>query len=237
MKKLFSFLLVGLLLSGCAFSRKNPANQVTTSTAQPVATATQPAPTNTPIPTITATVSPTPDFTSIGLPVESSANKVFDFVDQMCNAQWFTKTGDLPCPGDQSQADAGYVMKLNGEIQNLSSNIDLLLTFPPQTGVETISSKYPTFTVKSGDRFRAVLACRAHSFCDVEFVLDYFDSRGQNGITHWRYLFANSPIVVDYPLDGIAGKTVQFDLAVQTKGNRIDGSAVWIAPHIYRPTP
>jgi hypothetical protein len=128
-------------------------------------------------------------------------------------------------------------MRLGGEVQGLPSNLSLLLTFPPQTGFETISSKYPPFLVEKGDRFRAVLDCRAHTFCDVEFVLDYFDSHGQNGVTHWPYLFTDQPLVIDYSLDGLAGKTVQFDLAVRAKWNSLEAYAVWIAPHIFRPMP
>lgn len=188
-------------------------------------------------PTATATITPTPvpDFSRIGLPTEAAGTQVFDFVSQACSAQWFTDLGDLPCPGNTSQSETGYVMKLAGDMQDLPKDLNLLLSFPPTTQVETISSKYPAFTVEKGDRFRAVLTCLSHTFCDVQFILDYFDKQGHTGLKHWRYLFADTPIVVDYPLDGIAGKTVQFDLAVQAMGNRIDANAVWIAPHIYRP--
>jgi hypothetical protein len=44
-------------------------------------------------------------------------------------------------------------------------------------------------------------------------------------------------VVVDYSLDAIAGKTVQFDLAVRAHENPSEAYAVWIAPHIYRPAP
>jgi hypothetical protein len=70
----------------------------------------------------------------------------------------------------------------------------------------------------------------------VEFILYAFDDQGRTRLMHWRYIFADPPIVVDYSLDSVAGKTVQFDLAVQVKGNQADANAVWIAPHIYRPS-
>ena len=161
----------------------------------------------------------------------------FDFVTQMCSAQWFNRGQQLPCPGNDAQQSAGYVMSLNGEIQELPSNLSLLLTFPPADHFGTIYSKYPAFTVKEGDRFRAVLACRAHTFCDVKFGLEYYDAQGRTGLKHWSYLFADPPIVVDYSLDGIAGKTVQFSLTAFANGNPTGASAVWIAPHIYRPNP
>jgi hypothetical protein len=207
-----------------------------------------PPPTETVVPTISATPTstavvaaasstPQPDLGIVGLPTEPAGAPVFDFVARLCDAQWFTGVGNLPCPGKPAQADNGYVMQLDGDVQGLPSNFKVMLTFPPQKSVDTISSKYPEFAVKKGDRFRAVLTCRAHTFCDVDFVLNYFDGQGQNGLKHWQYLFTDSPIVVDYSLDGLAGKTVQFNLSVRGLGNQMDASAIWIAPHIYRPAP
>jgi hypothetical protein len=234
-RKLLFLLLISLALSGCG-PRSTP--EPATPTATMTDTATQPPPTETPLPTLTATVTPTstPDFSVVGLPGEPSTSIAFDFVEQMCQAQWFTQVGDLPCPGGRAQTETGFVMKLDADIQGLPANIGLLLTFPPASGDKTISSKYPAFLVKKGDRFRAVLACRAHTFCDAEFILSAFEDKGQTRLTHWHYLFADPPVVVDYPLDNIAGKTVQLDLSVQSKGNQAEANAVWIAPHIYRPS-
>ncbi|HEX2697269.1 MAG TPA: hypothetical protein VHM28_06130 [Anaerolineales bacterium] len=243
MKKIFIFVLpLALVLSSCRLQRVvNPSESPSLeSSAAATATLTElssPPPTQTVVPTATITPIPTPDLTLVGLPTEPAGTTAFDFVETMCKAQWFTQLGDLPCPGKDSQADSGYVMQLDGEVQGLPSNFNVLLAFPPDKSVESIFSKYPTFTVKKGDRFRAVLACRAHSFCDVDFSLNYFDERGQNSLKNWRYLFTDSPIVVDYSLDGLAGKTVQFNLAVHADGARMDAYALWIAPHIYRPIP
>jgi hypothetical protein len=243
-KKIVFVILCASLLSGCRMQMVNRAvNRVengTVTTETPFSSITAsaaPLPTNTAVPTATATLFPTPDLSLIGLPSEPAGTLAFDFVRSMCSAEWFTRGGPLPCPGSDAQSDSGYVLRLGGEIQGLPSNLSLLLTFPPQTGFETISSRYPPFQVERGDRFRAVLACRAHTFCDVEFILDYFDSHGQNGVTHWPYIFTDEPLVIDYSLDGLAGKTVQFDLAVRAKWNSLEAYAVWIAPHIYRPTP
>jgi hypothetical protein len=236
-KKIFFLLLLGLFLIGCTPAASTPTNELTAPTASVTETATQPSSTSTPLPTATITPSPTPDFIVVGLPSEEKGTLAFDFVEQMCAAQWSNRGLQLPCPGNDAQSNAGYVMKLDGESQGLPSNINVLLAYTPQNKYETISSKYPSFTVQKGDRFRAVLACRAHSFCDVEFVLDFSSNKGSAGLTHWRYLFTDEPIVIDYPLDAIAGETVQFDLAVRARGNPSEAYAVWIAPHIYRPIP
>jgi hypothetical protein len=234
LKKLVFLLLVGLILSGCGLRATQEPN---TPTPTVTATFTQPPPTETPRPTLTATVTPTPtpDFSVVGLPAEPAGTLAFDFVKQLCQAQWFTEAGDLSCPGDEVPAGTAFVEKLSGDVQGLPANIGMLLTFPPPYGDETISSKYPPFLVEKGDRFRTVLACRAHTFCDVEFILNIFDDQGQTRLAHWTYLFADPPIVVDYSLEKIAGKTVQFGLSVQATVNQADANAVWIAPHIYRP--
>ena len=125
-------------------------------------------------------------------------------------------------------------MQLDGKAQGLPSNMNILLTYTPQEKYETISGEYPAFTVQKGDRFRAVLACKEHTFCDVEFVLNFSNEKGSAGLTNWKHIFTDEPIVVDYPLDAIAGQTVQFTLAVRTRGNPAEAYAVWIAPHIYR---
>jgi hypothetical protein len=197
---------------------------------------TQPTAAPTSIPTETAIAIPTSDFSQIGLPAEAQGELVFDFVEQMCDAEWYTRGVDLPCPGD-TQSSAGYVMKLDAAEQGLSSDMNILLAYTPQENYETIFSKYPAFTVQEGDRFRAVLACKEHTFCDVEFVLDFSNEKGSAGLKNWRYLFTDEPTVVDYPLDALAGETVQFHLNVRARGNPVEAYAVWIAPHIYRPAP
>jgi hypothetical protein len=128
-------------------------------------------------------------------------------------------------------------MQLNGATQGMPSNMNILMAYTPQEKYETIYGEYPAMTVQEGDRFRAVLQCRDHSFCDVEFVLNFSDERGSAGLKNWRYLFTDDPIVVDYPLDALAGQTVQFTLAVRARGNPVEAYAVWVAPHIYHPAP
>ncbi len=237
-KKILSLLLLGLFLTGCApvttqalQTAPSPTEAVVRPVAQPTA-----EPTSVPTATATATFAPIPDFTLVGLPAEEDGELLFDFVGQMCNAEWSTRGQDLPCPGD-TQSSAGYVMKLDAEKQGLPADTKILLAYTPQEKYETIYGEYPAVTVQKGDRFRAALACKEHTFCDVEFVLNFSDERGSAGLKNWRYLFTDEPIVVDYPLDALAGQTVQFTLAVRARGNPVEAYAVWLAPHIYRPAP
>jgi len=238
-KILFLTLLFGLFLAGCASTTTQALQASPSPTEAVVEPAAQKTAASTPIPsaTATATAAPTPDFSLVGLPAEKEGELVFDFVEQMCAADWSTRGQDLPCPGSDTQSSAGYVMQIDGATQGLPSNMNILMAYTPQEKYETIYGKYPAVTVQEGDRFRAVLACKEHSFCDVEFVLNFSDERGTAGLKNWSYLFTDEPIVVDYPLDALAGQTVQFTLAVRARGNPVEAHAVWIAPHIYRPAP
>ena len=233
MRKLLIFVLpLGLILTGCRMQIGNrlvngngSPTALTLPTETPVLIP-SPEPSQTDVPTATDTPMPTPDLSLIGLPAEPAGTTALDFVGTMCKAQWFTDLQNLPCPGNDTLTDTGYVMQSNGSLPGVQPNINLLLVFPPKINAPTIYSKYPAFTVKKGDRFRAVLTCLPHKFCDVEF-----------GLKHWPYLFTDVPVVVDYSLDRLAGQTVQFDLSVRSLGSGADNYAVWMAPHIYRPLP
>ena len=242
--RLAFILLVALVLTGCRMQLGNrllnggagPSSRLPTEvlpTDVPTA-----APTSTPIPTATATLTPTPDPAAAGLPAETSGSNVLDFVGSMCKAEWFTESSSLPCPGNEANSNGGFVLQLPGAQQNLPPSYPVLLMYPPQVANDTVFSKYPGFAVQKGDRFRAVVACRLHSFCDVDFGLGYFlGNGGQSGIAHWLYRFTDNPLVIDYPLDGLAGLTVGFRLSLRAAGPSLDAYGVWILPHIYRPAP
>ena len=240
-RRLLLLPLLGLLLTGCgmrAFNRalggSRPAGSLLPPTS-PVEIIPTEAATHTPAPTATVTPTPTPDLRLIGLPGDSSKMTAYDFAANLCNAEWFAGTQSVPCNGEDPATTSGYVGQMSGSDQGIPANINVLVMYPPQGGNDLLYGKYPAFTVKKGDRFRAVLACRAHNFCDVEFGLDYYDANGRTGLKHWSYLFTDPTVIVDYPLDSIAGLTVQFSLSVRRHGEGQQAYAVWLAPHIYRP--
>ena len=232
LKKIVSFLFLGIVLSGCRLSDRLAGSPKTvTPTISPTETLAQ-LPTQTPVVTSTATSLPTPDLSVVGLPTEASRTNALDFVAEMCSAEWSNRNQKLPCPGSNENPNNGYVESIGG-----NNGLETLLTYPPQDNYATIFSKYPPFSVEKGDRFRTVLACKAHTFCDVVFSFEYFDGTAKTGVANWPYRFSAAPIVIDYPLDGFAGKTVQFGLSVTGIGNRTEAFAAWMYPHIFRPNP
>src|SRR5512140_2357134 len=240
-RTLLIVLLGSLLLAGCGlgFGRRfgagglgggNRGSGFGSETPAPSTMTPTDSPTNTPVPTATVTPVLTPDPQAVGLPGEAAGTNAFDFVTSMCKAEWFTRGTSLPCPGDPASPDGGFVVQLPGEQQGLMPEFPVLLMYPPQDKYETIFSRYPAFTVQKGDRFRAVLACRQHTFCDLEFSLDAYSPSGSARVSRWVYRFTDQPVVVDYPLDGLAGEKVQFGLSVRGVGSRLDAYGVWLFP-------
>ena len=237
MKRIVLFLSLGLILTSCALPATATIEPVIPTLELTATSAPLPPSTPTPAPTLTATVVPTPDLSTLGLPSEPAGTVAYDFVDQMCASQWHTRGEALPCPGDDSQAEHGYVMRFDGDAQGLPLGFPMMLTFPPLLHYSEISSQYPAFAVQKGDRFRTVLACQGRVYCDVEFVLSYYHGHGEIVLKRWYYLFNEAPLVIDYSLDSLAGKDVEFDLSTIVLARRSEAYAVWVAPHIYRPAP
>jgi hypothetical protein len=241
-KRLLIILLLGLVLTGCSMrfgNRLAGGSARTTQSPNPTSQAADfptELPTRTPLPPPTITPTSSPDLSAIGLPAEALGTSAYDFAADFCSAEWSNGTQAVPCKSQNPASTSGYVTLLNGADQDIPQAIDILLMYPPRgSGYDTLVGRYPAFAAQKGDRFRAVLTCRAHNFCDVDFGLDYFDANGRTGLKHWSYLFTDSPIIVDYSLDSIAGRTVQFVLSVRRNGEGLQAYAAWLAPHIYRP--
>jgi hypothetical protein len=96
--------------------------------------------------------------------------------------------------------------------------------------------------VQQGDRFRATINCEGGAtLCYVAFRLDY-----QTGSDPIRTIFGPflekrdipTPLFynVDVDLSALAGKDVKFILTVLSAGTSNGDRALWVGPHIYRPS-
>ena len=198
-------------------------------------------------PTQRATV-PTEDLNNnlLELPTPITGTVALNFSEDPCSASWSNNGEYLPCPGETNTITNGYVDMFEQIIIEGSMQIKQqgLLTIPAQTesGYYGIFGKYPPFTVHSGDHFRSVLACvDDHPACDVDFSLEYFNSDNtvsQVAGAKWnkKYTSDGSYVYADVKLDSLAGRTIQFLLTVRDNGSAHDDYAVWINPHIARPS-
>lgn len=219
----YSISLALILLSACLPSQAAP------QTSEP-----QPAPVFTAIPTLTA---PPPTPTYAASPLDDAANTVYYFAPDVCNAKWTNNGQDIPCPGIQGQVGSGYVDLLTEVELNLPYKANALLTLPSQDeSYLDIFGAFPARTIEFADFFRAQLYCLPNTQCDVIFSLGYYDSNGKfyDPFPAWSYNYTEIPQLINFPLDILAGKTVQLTLIVRDNGNPTDDYAVWVEPRIFR---
>ncbi|MBL7162186.1 MAG: hypothetical protein ISS57_06240 [Anaerolineales bacterium] len=238
-KRIILLVLVTLFLLAC-----NLMTTVSAPTELPAETETpQPtaAPTSTPEPTATTSPSPTTPLPVPGIPVPEPGTIAYDFVANVCEAQWANSVGYLPlCPGDLDNIAPGYVTNTEITFAESTTAIDApaLIVLPQQGGVNTaIFGIYPPFEIWPGDQFRTTLACQGDAACNVEYSLEYFDAADEYQTPNWQWdhKAGDGPQSVAVDLSSLAGQTVKLVLAVRDADKDPSTDyALWITPYIYR---
>jgi hypothetical protein len=168
---------------------------------------------------------------------EAGSGQAYNFANSMCAASWESDAASLPCPGTEGDPD-GFVLYLdNPNLENRHENEPTLWTNPNFSDDGWIKGTYPSFTVKSGDHFMAVVGCLADfPKCNVVFELGYLNEAGKyKKINEWAEKEDGSVTNIDVGLASLADKSVQFVLTVNANGNAKDDAAFWFQPHIERP--
>ena len=170
-------------------------------------------------------------------PATPIAGTSYDFVANVCAATWYSGAGTLPCPGTDGDAK-GFVLitnpsKLeNGTIDSRSG----LLTYPQNITNGYIQGIYPSYKVKSGDKFRAIVNCESGATsCYVVFRLDYSVSGSSSVQTFWAFVerYEGQYYSADIDLTPLAGQDLKFILTVLSTGSPAGDRALWVAPIIY----
>jgi hypothetical protein len=217
-------LMTFILLTACSSSQAAPQNLDPS-----------PAPIFTAIPTLTPP-QPTPTYTVP--PLDDATNVVYYFAPDVCNAKWTNNGQELPCPGVEGQISSGYVGLLTQVELNFPYKANALLTIPSQDGnFYGIFGTFPARKIEFADFFRAQLYCLPETLCDVAFSLGYYDSSGKfyEPFPFWPYYnHVDLPILINLPLDILAGQTVQLTLIVRDNGDPAGDYAVWVEPRIFR---
>jgi hypothetical protein len=169
----------------------------------------------------------------------SSGSTAYNFVTNVCSAQWFSGAGALPCPGTNLDA-RGFVLKVaTPRLENGTTDTRPgILTFPQSVTNGYIQGFYPAFSVLSGDHFQATLDCEyGATGCFVVFRLDYQIASGPVltlGTFAETYDGLYTQANVD--LSSLAGQNVKFILTVLANGAPTNDRATWVAAQIFRTT-
>ena len=172
-----------------------------------------------------------------GTPATPIPGTVYDFASNVCAAKWYSGAGELPCPGTNGDAK-GFVLISNPSKLETGANDTRtgLITFPQNINNGYIQGIYPSYQVKSGDKFRATIGCEAGATsCYVVFRLDYSESGTSSIVTYWAFVekFEGKVYNADIDLSSLVGKNVKFILTVLSTGSAAGDRALWVAPIIY----
>jgi hypothetical protein len=190
-------------------------------------------PTITPTRTITPTITITPTVTNT-----ATTGMIYNFANSMCNAQWRSQSGVLPCPGSTGDAK-GYVQILqNPKLENgQTENNPVMLTFPDNTKTGAITGTYPAIPVQPGYRFQASIGCvQGATQCSVIYQVNYVVNNGQpTNLGQFSHTYNSSTQNVDIDLSSLQGQSIQIVLVVLANGNSEGDQAVWDNPRIVKP--
>lgn len=170
-------------------------------------------------------------------PAPPVAGTVYDFAANVCAATWISGAGTQPCPGSDGNAN-GFVLITNpSRLENGTNDSRTgLITVPQQINNGYIQGFYPSYKVKSGDKFRSIVNCEnGATSCYVVFRLDYVITGSSNIQTFWAFVerYEGQYYSADIDLTALAGQDVKFVLSVAATGSPVGDRALWVGPIIY----
>lgn len=162
---------------------------------------------------------------------------IYDFAANYCTAQWESGAASLPCPGSATDLNGFVIRTDNPTLQNGTTYNGLALqTYPQQIDNGFINGRFPAMSIQAGYRFRAVIGCLSGaSTCDVVFQLNYRADGGPlQALEQWNMNYASPPRELNIDLASLAGRSVEFVLAVRANGSSENDKAIWFNPRIVK---
>ena len=165
----------------------------------------------------------------------------YDFYTRASSATWISGAGTLSFGGPDTNAD-GFAMYKDGQkVEGGSNPSKVLETHPQFVNDGVISGRFPAYTVVSGEHFTAQIGflLKGDGTCgagDAKFQLNYKESGGSvTPLGSWTETCDGTLKSIDVDLTPLAGKNVEFILAILANGPSTQDWAIWIKPQIAIP--
>jgi hypothetical protein len=165
----------------------------------------------------------------------------YDFYSKATSATWISGAGNLSFGGPDTNAD-GFAMYKDGQkVEGGTSPSKVLETHPQFADDGVISGRFPAYTVVTGEKFTAQIGflAKADGTCgagDAKFQLNYREGGGPvTPLGSWTETCDGTLKSVNVDLTPLAGKSVEFILAILANGPSTQDWAVWIRPQIALP--
>ncbi len=162
----------------------------------------------------------------------------YDFVAEMCSAQWIYDGGPIPCPMNSNKLQYGHVEELDNPTleTGLPAGAHSLLTIPQQKFNGLIRGIFPVDDIFRGDHFQATVGCQfGATNCYVTYALEYEIGGDFFTLWKWRERYDGLTAPVDVDLTRLADKrNLRLVLTVFASGPAAPDQPLWVAPRIVR---
>jgi len=174
------------------------------------------------------------------IPTPKDTSTVYDFVGNMCKAEWRTNGGFITCPSGGLDTNLGLITRTFSPVlpSGVADDEGAIISVPAKGGDGMIQGQFPKMTLHSGDHFKASLFCTGGATkCSVTYTLVYKDANSSTTTTlgSWDVTLANDPAKVDIDLSSLDGKEAIFFLKVTSGGDSTNDIAAWMAARIDHP--
>lgn len=172
-------------------------------------------------------------FVDIKVAVASSG---FDLHTRATDASWVGSAGVVTFGGPDTDPNGFAMYRNNQKLEDGSTAAKTLEIYPQMVNNGVMTGLYPAYTVVTGEHFKAKIGflgtCGSGN---VKFQLNYKEAGVLKPLGEWTKSCDGTLKDVDVDLSSIAGKNVQFALAVLANGAPDGDSAVWISPRVEIP--
>jgi hypothetical protein len=162
----------------------------------------------------------------------------YDFVDNMCSAQWTYDGGPIPCPVNVNKLLFGYVKSLDHPVleNGTTSAVHGLLTIPQSKYNSIIRGSFPVTDIFRGDHFQALIGCQFNAVnCFVTYELELQTGDSFQTLWKWKEKYDGLMFQADVDLTQIADmKNARLVLTVLSSGPFEGDQPLWVAPRIVR---
>ena len=176
-------------------------------------------------------------FVDIRVSVVSSG---FDLHTRAGDANWVSGASTLTFGGPETDPNGFAMYRNNQKLEDNSSPAKILETYPQWVTDGAITGTYPAYRVVPGEHFKArigflLLSDATCGSGNVKFQLNYKEGSASNSLGQWAETCDGTLRDVDVDLSSIAGRTVQFVLAVVANGTATQDMAIWVSPRVEIP--
>ena len=165
----------------------------------------------------------------------------YDFAANLCQADWQSGAGTIPCPGTSSAVEGYAFLTDSPRLESRQENEWTIIVHPNNASKGWISGVYPEFVIAPNQHFIAWVGCLAESKgCNITFRLDMKNLKTNvvKNLGVWDEVYEGLVTKIDLDLSSHAEKHVQFILTVQVNGGTPErANAFWFVPGIILKAP